>query len=229
MDIVTAAYAANKAKTDLANSGQIGYVEFVKGDVIVPEITFTAYHAFEEELERLRVGETYYVLWDGVEYSCVCVTKQSGKNIYVGFGAGGNIDTGIPDDGVACEPFLYRENWRESNFRGQNISAFDSGTHTVSIYQKKEVFRPIDPKYIPGYIPTVEIADTLAITDEENAALSDCIGRPIVVNEKNNNLSTFYSYALIGGKHCFLSHMYTSDGYGYGSTDGKTWTFGKML
>jgi hypothetical protein len=189
MDIVTAVYAANKAKADLANSGQIGRTETEK-HIIVPEVTFTKGFNFTSAgmtIEHIEEGGLYHVMWDGVEYSCVCKldlgsTSSSTKSLYIGDYY--TFTDGSKGDQATGEPFVYYEAIRNTGaIKGQVIAACaDEGTHTASIYQKTETIHPIDPKFLPeggvGYAETAQkvLADKSAVAFEYFSDLGGYFG-----------------------------------------------------
>ena len=72
-----------------------------------------------------------------------------------------------------------------------------------------------------GGLPVVEIADTSAITAEEGAKLTACIGMPCVIKDDRGALVCSYVY---DGMHVFIDTTQTL----FISTDGITWMLGEL-
>ena len=86
-------------------------------------------------------GQTYTVVWDGVEYSCV--GHVTGGGSYIGnpeaFGA---ESTG--------EPFVY------ANLGPSIWTSYDTATsHTIKVMRQRVTYTPIDENYIPNTIQRV--------------------------------------------------------------------------
>jgi hypothetical protein len=98
----------------------------------------------------------------------------------------------------------------------------DDTSVSICMTAELETIHPIDPKFIPGAVlPVVEIADVSAITAEESAKLTACIGMPCIINV-NGAVVIVHNYVLEDGVHCFVP---TTE-YAYGAivtTDGVTW------
>lgn len=103
------------------------------------EISFTnsdgTYNAIAPVKIDVSEGQTYTVVWDGVEYSCVCHTMGPYK--YIGNPeAFGRESTG--------EPFLYLDSdqpvWASYN---------TSTSHTIKVTTISTVYQTIDEKYLP--------------------------------------------------------------------------------
>ena len=182
MDIIAAKLGASMAKSELAKSGQIGYIG-KKKQVVFPQTTLNFEELYDPVLGLLGefrldtpiplvVGEEYTAVFDGTEYKCV----SSGD-----FGAclgNKSIWSGSDDTG---EPFYYH------HFEGleQIIYSRTPGNHTIEIYIEEEEVVTIDPKFLPevgggdnggGGLPVVELTTKLdngvTLTEEESAALS---------------------------------------------------------
>lgn len=102
----------------------------------VPEDEYGVYAVGVISVE-LKVGETYKVTWDGVEYECACEEVDDyyiviGNGTIVGYEAGNNEPFYIELDKPTGEITIY---------------ALEAGSHTISIFGKKVY--PIDPKYLP--------------------------------------------------------------------------------
>ena len=81
-------------------------------------------------------GQTYTVVWDGVEYSCVCHAMEDGN--YIGNPAAfGAESTG--------EPFVYLENGSRYMW-----GSYDTATsHTIGVTGPDTVYKTIDKKFLP--------------------------------------------------------------------------------
>lgn len=92
----------------------------------------------------LELGRTYYVVWDGVEYECVCtrmVDEWDEETLYIG-----------TQDG-AC-PFYVCY-----NSTGTAVLSYINGeretgttTHILSLYELSEIIQKLDSKYLPDDI-----------------------------------------------------------------------------
>ena len=86
------------------------------------------------------IGQTYFVIWDGVEYECVC------DGIVEDFGIG-NANIMGSYGSKTSEPFALHHSSSEDSI---SVSIKDNGSHTLSVIQRStstEVHH-IDPKYI---------------------------------------------------------------------------------
>lgn len=84
---------------------------------------------------ELSEGQTYTVVWDGVEYSCVCHT--SGPFKYIG-------NPEALDDESTGEPFLY------SGLERLMWVSYDTSTsHTIKVTTISTAYQTIDEKYLP--------------------------------------------------------------------------------
>ena len=105
------------------------------------EVTFTnsdsdgIYYAIAPVKIDVSEGQTYTVVWDGVEYSCVCHTM--GPCEYIG-------NPEALDSESTGEPFLYlysnKHMW---------VSYDTSTSHTIKITTIDTVYQTIDEKYLP--------------------------------------------------------------------------------
>lgn len=106
----------------------------------------------------LVVGNTYTVVWDGVEYECVCYSHFGDPVI-------GNNACWEGSDGNG-EPFLV------SNYNNLTaINVYQAGTYTIAILDgaEKEIIHKLDSKYldIPKNIATTDDLENLAETVSE--------------------------------------------------------------
>ena len=93
----------------------------------------------------------YIVVWDGVEYECVCYSSFSSPVIGNDACWGGNGGNG--------EPFLV------SNYNNLTaINVYQGGTYTIAILNREEIIHKLDSKYL-------DIPENVATTDDlENFA-----------------------------------------------------------
>lgn len=89
----------------------------------------------------LKVGQTYYVSWDGTIYECVG-TDFEGRRVFLGNLS--IIDEGLDNTG---EPFLYLSDPLVSD--AQFVTKDASASHTISITTNIAPITKIDEKYIP--------------------------------------------------------------------------------
>ena len=87
-------------------------------------------------------GQTYTVVWDGVEYSCVGHATVGGSYI------GNPVAFGAESTG---EPFVY------ANVGSQSIwVSYDTATsHTIKVMRQQETYTTMDANYIPNTIQRV--------------------------------------------------------------------------
>lgn len=82
-------------------------------------------------------GQTYTIVWDGVEYSCI--GHVAGGNIYIG-----NPQFLGPESTPTGEPFLYavvnQSTW---------ISYDTTTSHTIGVTGPDTVYKTIDKKFLP--------------------------------------------------------------------------------
>ena len=91
-------------------------------------------------LPQLENGETYLVVWDGVEYECVAFAED-GKKPSITIGNDRLWQNSGKDTG---EPFAFSSRADENLIAGTSI-----GNHTYSITHKKSIVHQIQRKYIP--------------------------------------------------------------------------------
>ena len=135
--------------------GGFGYDE-VGYAVILPETEVGCYNdqdgAYWGDLvvPDLIRGETYTVIWDGVEYSCVAEDDGYGGEKLGNFALAGV-------DGDTGEPFFIYE---EGNGAYSGIAASTEGTHTITISGPGIIVHTIDSKYLPQNV-YVNVAEEL--------------------------------------------------------------------
>ena len=96
-------------------------------------------------------GHTYTVIWDGVEYECLCADND--KQRYLGNKSifGNDNDTG--------EPFLY--DYYQNAFATLDTSA----THTISVKRVEETVTPMAAEFIPNILEIDSIIMKSSTTD----------------------------------------------------------------
>ena len=97
-------------------------------------------------------GQTFTVVWDGVEYSCVGHVIENVT--YIGNPAVVGLE-------ATSEPFLY---FNVEQPEHPMWAAYDTATsHTIKVIEKKETYKMIDENFLPKYV-SYEVQD---LTDEE--------------------------------------------------------------
>jgi hypothetical protein len=140
MDMITLAMA--KAYTD-----RLGFLETEKNYILKDFNNKVGVAKVTMEPIPLVVGETYFVDFDGTVYECQCRPFSSRSmpngyqigNKYLYYPEEGYIDSGEPfvmlgDMATGMGSYNLKDNY---------------SLHTISIYQEKKVFHPIDQKFIP--------------------------------------------------------------------------------
>ena len=84
----------------------------------------------------ISVGQTYTVVWDGVEYSCVGHDSEQGT--YIGNPAFIGLES-------TSEPFVYLEDGSRYMW-----GSYDTSTsHTIKVIGPQEIYTTMDVKFIP--------------------------------------------------------------------------------
>lgn len=105
--------------------------------------TFGCYQHNEPATYSLIVGDTYKIIWDGVEYECVVHDVSSLMDGYVAMGNG--TSWGFAGNN---EPFIIAQSPSQTLMYCSLTD--DSVTpHTVQVFKKTTVIKTIDPKYLP--------------------------------------------------------------------------------
>ncbi|MBR5795758.1 MAG: hypothetical protein IKY26_06410 [Erysipelotrichaceae bacterium] len=114
-------------------------------------MTYTSmpYYFYNQSMPNnlLIVGDTYTVVWDGIEYPDL-VCEYGGYNGYECIGATMSTD----GDGSVGNEYPFSINVQK--YMGDDIIAYiatndDSATHTIAIYKQDENIKTLDPKYLP--------------------------------------------------------------------------------
>lgn len=111
-------------------------------------------------------GETYVVIWYGVEHLAVCKKEQSG-GLYVG-----NLNLSFPGEEDTGEEFCVFTRDGTKYFLNTNVGK--SETFRVQVLGKKVTWHKIDPGYLPEGVPYTEenvveiLPETTAEIDPDN-------------------------------------------------------------
>lgn len=153
MDMMTAIFAANKAKKDLMESGGVGYNDYVE---VFPstELNLEVFNGNDgtydwestPNVHELLEDEKYKVNWNGVNYyyatgKYVDVSMNGGRSNVYAIGNLSILDSNEADTG---EPFVIAYTIASETYY---VRAKDS-TATMSVYVDTVV--PIAPKYLPS-------------------------------------------------------------------------------
>ena len=99
----------------------------------------------------ISVGQTFTVVWDGVEYSCVGHAIQNIS--YIGNPAAFGLE-------ATSEPFLY------FNLEQPTWGSYDTATsHTIKVMRQQIKYTPIDANYMPeGYPNEARVTEMINTT-----------------------------------------------------------------
>lgn len=169
----------------------------------------------------IKVGDEVKVTWNGVVYDCVARAYNEEGITAVVFGNTVMID-GV-DNGV---PFIHMSGVYEGTPTGQFIT--ESIGESISIKMTTETVHTIEPKYVPSALPVVVLSSSEGeFSAEENAALTACIGSPIIVKmgADSSGFAALASYHLLRGTHYFALLTMGNDATNMciKSADGVTW------
>ena len=104
---------------------------------------------------QLTVGQTYFVILDGVSYECVAWYSDDEDAVIIGNGAifGGEGGNGEP---FSCDSYSEGEIY---------LNTEKAGTYTISISTKENVIHKLDKKYLPDeVIDSIDIANNAQTT-----------------------------------------------------------------
>ena len=165
-DPVTMAATISK----LTKSGQIGGETTKAVEVLPPTdvefaeteggiIGMISIYAFADNAlaDIIDNAKTVTVNFDGVDYTSKFLRDEGS-----GFAMGGNLAlAGMGED--TGEPFFFLGT--EDDPYNLTVLGIAAGTYTISIYDKTETIKPIDPKYLPpDVLPRVELSEETATT-----------------------------------------------------------------
>lgn len=150
------------------------YSEGVKVVEILPETELT----LEEDGMMvpglvLNEGATYFVKYNGVDYTCVAQTIKTEAMTGVAIGNGAPMGESWGNG----EPFAMA--WAEINGGTVIIDFTGAAAITVAIVEKAEVIYPIDPKYLPKGIGGVTYVNVTAadVTTGEHTLTADAVDK----------------------------------------------------
>ena len=95
-------------------------------------------------------GQSYYVVWDGVEYECVSYAVNHTEDPIDDTYAVGATDGSYPFY-ITCGPF--GQSWDVLTY-ANGVQETGEVSHTLSIYNKREKTVPFDAKYLPDTVAT---------------------------------------------------------------------------
>lgn len=162
------------------------------GSESLENITFTNVTEWGYDVSHFNIGDTYTVIFDNVEYTCVGFDLSENSvngDYYNGVGNMSMVSDEYEDTG---EPFVIICAFtRPVYYDTYIIEAKDGGTHTISLYRNVEVetIEYLDEKYIPDTIARVE-----QITPHDWETLKNKPFEMDVTTEQ----STFLEYTFTG-------------------------------
>lgn len=168
MDMMTAIFAANKAKKDLEASGQVGYRADAAVILDAKLVDINGMNGYVQEKRiNLVVGETYRVSVVGNEFYSTC-KKTTDPNGNECFYLGNSLFLGGEDTG---ETFMVCEAQVDGAWSTTVVDTTGSSVCTVTA---PEIYHTIDPKYLPpssgGGMPVVELT---TVATEAGAELTE--------------------------------------------------------
>ena len=128
-DYMPEGYPSKSVQTvTLMEEQEVAFSDMVKAYAAVSPVEF-----------ELTEGETYTVVWDGVEYKCVCYASDS--SLYIGNPVAFELE-------ATGEPFLYF-----ISEAGYMWGSYDTATtHTIGVTTSPEIITPMSYDYMPeGY------------------------------------------------------------------------------
>lgn len=202
-----------KAK-EYTDSQRLGYVDKER-TVIVPETTYDGEELiFRDVPNPLKEGETYTVVFDGVEYKSKCFVSpefnslNSGTVMYVIGNLSELVD--VEDQYITDVPFLIYYNSDRHTLCVNELN-WDDGGHSVYV-EIPETIRTIDPKYLPGVcLPVVELesvtefGEPVELSESDGTKLDTVVGNPIVV--RAGGMAMLFSYGYSDDTHTFMAPM----------------------
>lgn len=188
---------------------------------IVPQTTFnlTEDNLWNESIviPDLICGDTYVVIWDGIEYKCVAISDNQGGDVLGNFAL-------VDEPFNTNEPFFIYEVDNGALF---GICAQSAGEHTVSITHV--VHHKIDEVYLPDTIARVEdiseqVQSDWSVNDEANPAyVKNRTHWEESAEGAFTNEALSFSYIDVLG--LYQSDGIILDGNAYAPTVGSTVTF----
>ena len=119
------------------------------------------------ETTQLTIGQTYFVILDGVSYKCVAWYSDDGSAVMIGNGAifGGEGGNGEP---FSCD------NYSDGKIY---LNTEKAGTYTISISTMENVVHKLDKNYLPDeVIKSIGIANNAQTTANSKMNASNPVG-----------------------------------------------------
>ena len=135
---------------------------------------------------QLTVGQTYFVILDGVSYECVAWYSDDEDAVIIGNGAifGGEGGNGEP---FSCDSYSEGEIY---------LNTEKAGTYTISISTKENVIHKLDKKYMPDEV--IESIDNAQST--ANNAQTTANNAQTTANSKMNSYNPVGSGSFSMGR-----------------------------
>lgn len=94
------------------------------------------------DIDQLEVGETYKIVWNGVDYTCECMSVDLGGGDELAYL--GNLSiVGFPISTDYPFLFVYQED-------GYMVATLTTGTYSIKLSKSGETIHKIDEKYLPA-------------------------------------------------------------------------------
>ena len=175
---------------------------------IVPSGSKMLYGQTPDVIEPIIVGETYTVIWDNVEYTCVA-REEPDSNFGVVLGNLHLLESQYEDTG---EPFEI-VGWYQHNM-AQIIMCADTAGHTCGGAKgSKTHYTAIDGHYIGGGVYRGEGSHSTAIGDQCRVLGNDSVAMNSATVEGISSVGEGFSYVHAGANNAHAEGSYT-DVYG---------------
>ena len=150
-----------------------------------------------------EVGTKYCVVWDGVEYDCVCFANGDG------FPAMGGIENGCPF------MFVYHDWWimRAYSYDLDGNQETGTTTHTISVYVKSESVVKIPEKYLPEVYASKEYVDEFINNSVADWNQNDETAIDYIKNRPFYTISSDGSNAIVENVNFSIVEEYGYDGF----------------
>lgn len=135
----------------------------LKNDSVFIEDSYTEI-SYESANYRLKVGETYTVIFNGTTYECVAKLDEELNTIYLGNG----YLIGFLESNVDAEPFGIESYDEDGSIY---LCVEESGTYSIEIISDVETVYTIDEKYLPK-IPINKLQKSNSVCIDLGAFLS---------------------------------------------------------
>lgn len=142
------------------------------------------------DIDQLEVGETYKIVWNGVDYTCECMSVDLGGGDELAYL--GNLSImGFPISTDYPFLFVYQED-------GYMVATLTTGTYSIKLSKSGETIHKIDEKYLPQS-GGIEMLYLLPIDDNWIIAKDEYSTTPMTANE-------LYDMGLRGAILCAGGH-----------------------